>query len=53
MLEMEEVKKFSEKIAKQSGLFSVLDESNVSRIVLLQNNKRNMDRWISTYPNTN
>ena len=53
MLEMEEVRKFSEEVAKQSDLFSVMDESYVSRIVVLQNNKKNIDRWISTYQNTN
>ena len=53
MLEMEEVKRFSEKVAEQSGSFSIMDESNVSRIVVLQNDKRRMDRWISTYSNTN
>jgi len=53
MLEMEEVRKFSEEVAKQSDLFSVMDESYVSRIAVLQNNKKNIDRWISTYLNTN
>jgi len=53
MLDMEEVKKFSEKVAKQSELFSIMDESNVSRIVVLQNNKRKMNRWIPNYSNTN
>ena len=46
MLEMEEVKKFSEQIAKQSQIFSVMDESFVSRISILQNNERFIDRWI-------
>ena len=53
MLEMEEVRKFSEEVVKQSQLFSVMDESNISRIVILQNDKRKIDRWISTYLNTN
>jgi len=52
MLEMEEVKKFSEDVAKQSDIFSVMDESYVSRIVVLQNNKQSIDRWIPTYLNT-
>ena len=38
MLEMDEVRKFSEEIAKQSQIFSIMDESLVSRIVILQNN---------------
>jgi tRNA wybutosine-synthesizing protein 1 len=53
MLEMEEIKKFSEDIAKQSKIFSVMDESYVSRIVVLQNNKRNINRFIPSYVNTN
>lgn len=53
MLEMEEVKKFSEQVAKQSQIFSVMDESFVSRISILQNNERFIDRWIPAYANTN
>jgi tRNA wybutosine-synthesizing protein 1 len=53
MLEMDEVRKFSEEIAKQSKIFSVMDESYISRIVVLQNNKRSIDRFIPTYLNTN
>ncbi|QDI89155.1 4-demethylwyosine synthase TYW1 [Candidatus Nitrosopumilus sp. SW] len=52
MLEMEEVKRFSEKVAKQSKIFSVMDESFVSRISILQNNERFIDRWIPAYVNT-
>ena len=53
MLEMDEVRKFSEEIAKQSQIFSIMDESLVSRIVILQNNHRVINRWISAYANTN
>ncbi|MFB5605929.1 MAG: 4-demethylwyosine synthase TYW1, partial [Nitrosarchaeum sp.] len=53
MLEMHEVQKFSEEVAKQSQIFSIMDESLVSRIVILQNNQRVIDRWISAYANTN
>lgn len=53
MLEMDEVRKFSEGISRQSQIFSVMDESLVSRIVILQNNERVIDRWISSYANTN
>lgn len=53
MLEMDEVRKFSEGIAEQSQMFSVMDESLVSRIVILQNNQRVIDRWIPAYANTN
>ena len=47
------LKKFSEEIAKQSKIFSIMDESLVSRISILQNNERFIDRWIPTYSNTN
>jgi tRNA wybutosine-synthesizing protein 1 len=53
MLEMEEVRKFSDEIAKHSEIFSIMDESLVSRIVILQNNQRTINRWISAYSNTN
>jgi len=53
MLEMEEIKSFSEEIAKQSKIFSIMDESIVSRISILQNNERFIDRFIPTYANTN
>ena len=53
MLDMEEVKEFSNEIVNHSNIFSVMDESIASRIVLLYNNERTTDRWISTYTNTN
>jgi len=53
MLDMEEVKEFSNEIVNHSDIFSVMDESIASRIVLLHNNERTTDRWISTYTNTN
>lgn len=49
MLEIDEVRQFSRSIAEGSGIFSVMDESLVSRIVVLQNNKRFIDRWIPAY----
>ena len=52
MLEMEEIKNFSEEIAKQSKIFSIMDESIVSRISILQNKERFIDRFIPTYANT-
>lgn len=52
MLEMQEVKNFSEEIAKQSKTFSVMDESVVSRISILQNTQRVIDRYISAYAHT-
>jgi len=53
MLEMDEVRKFSEDVAKKSNIFSIMDESFISRIVVLQNNKRKIERLIPTYVNTN
>ena len=53
MLEMYEVKKFSEQIAEQSKIFSIMDESIISRISVLQNNERLINRLIPTYANTN
>ncbi len=52
MLEMEEIKKFSEETAKQSKIFSIIDESVVSRISILQNNQRYIDRFIPTCADT-
>ncbi len=52
MLEMEEVRRFSDEVAKQSEIFSIMDESLVSRIVILQNNQRSINRWISAYSST-
>jgi tRNA wybutosine-synthesizing protein 1 len=52
MLEMQEIRKFSQEIAKQSEMFSVMDESIVSRISILQNNRRHTDRFISACANT-
>ena len=53
MLEIEEVKEFSNEIVNHSKIFSIMDESIASRIVILQNNERFIDRWIPTYSNTN
>ncbi|HET8719931.1 MAG TPA: 4-demethylwyosine synthase TYW1, partial [Candidatus Nitrosotenuis sp.] len=49
MLDFYEVKQFAEEMAKQSEIYSVLDESLASRIVLLQNKNRPIDRWIAAY----
>jgi len=53
MLEMDEIRHFAEKLAKQSGIFSKMDESVISRIVVLQNQKRFIDRLIPSYVQTN
>ena len=53
MLEMDEVKEFARNITDNSNMFSVMDESFVSRIVVLQNKQRSIERFISAYANTN
>lgn len=49
MLDMHEVQHFAKNIVKQSKIFDVMDQSEVSRIVVLQNNQRFVDRQIPTY----
>ena len=53
MLEMDEVRRFSQDVVNHSKIFSIMDESFVSRIVVLQNEQRFIDRYISDYVNTN
>lgn len=53
MLDMHEVRHFANEFAKQSETYSIMDESDISRIVVLQNQKRFIDRWISAYANAN
>ena len=53
MLEFMEVKDFGTRLAKESEIFSVMDESEISRIIVLQNQKRFIDRWIPTCLDTN
>lgn len=52
-LEMDEVRRFASDLANKSEVFSVMDESVMSRIVVLQNQKRFIDRLIPAYANTN
>ncbi|NOJ28841.1 MAG: 4-demethylwyosine synthase TYW1 [Nitrososphaeraceae archaeon] len=49
MLEMSEVQEIAEKIVAEVDNFSIMDESEISRIVVLQNNTRYTNRWIETY----
>lgn len=49
MLDMDEVRHISNSMAQKSKIFSAIDESYVSRIVLLQNQERLVDRWIPAY----
>jgi tRNA wybutosine-synthesizing protein 1 len=47
MLEMDEIQKFSMELCEKIPGFSIMDESEISRIVVLQNQKRYVDRWIN------
>ena len=49
MLEMDEVRSFANKLAQENSDFTVMDESGISRIVILQNKKRFIDRFIPAY----
>ena len=49
MLEMGEVRKFAEGVARRSDSFFVMDESEISRIVILQNGSRKINRYIEAY----
>jgi len=49
MLDFAEVQHFAYELAKKSGSYGVMDESVPSRIVVLQNQRRFTDRWISAY----
>jgi tRNA wybutosine-synthesizing protein 1 len=51
--DMLEIRHFSDQLVKQSGIYSIMDESEMSRIVVLQNQKRLIDRVISSYSDTN
>ena len=53
MLELDEVRHIANEMAKQSKIFSIMDESYISRIVILQNNERFIDRFIPAYSQTN
>ena len=46
MLEMEEVRGFADDIVRYGSSFTVMDESEISRIVVLQNNRRKIHRYI-------
>lgn len=49
MLNMDEVRAYADRLCEKMPAFSVMDESEVSRIVVLQNKKRHVDRWIKSY----
>ena len=50
MLEMDEVRAFSSGLKTHLDDYSIMDESIVSRIVVLQNKARFISRWIDSYP---
>lgn len=47
MLDMSEVQEFANALVKASKIFSVMDQSEISRIVVLQNTERFVDRLIT------
>jgi tRNA wybutosine-synthesizing protein 1 len=53
MLDMDEIRHFATELAKKSKIFSVMDESFISRIVVLQNQERFIERLIPAYVQTN
>ena len=53
MLDMNEVRSFASGVTQYSNRFSVMDESEIARIVILQNKKRFTDRYLSAYQETN
>jgi tRNA wybutosine-synthesizing protein 1 len=49
MLDMDEVRNYSMVLKKKLDKFALMDESEISRIVVLQNNERFVNRWIEAY----
>jgi tRNA wybutosine-synthesizing protein 1 len=49
MLEMKEIRNFGEILVKTLNEYKLMDESEISRIVVLQNYSRYADRWIKEY----
>jgi tRNA wybutosine-synthesizing protein 1 len=49
MLEMNEIRNFASELCAKMPSFKVMDESEISRIVVLQNKVRYVDRWIKEY----
>lgn len=52
MLEFDEISHFTNQLAQKSQIYSVLNESSISRIVLLQNQQRQISPFISAYAQT-
>lgn len=49
MLEMSEIRNFASQLRDRMTDFSIMDESEISRVVVLQNHKRYTNRWINGY----
>ena len=49
MLEMDEIRNYSNLLCNSMDRFSIMDESEISRIVVLQNRERFTERWIDGY----
>ena len=49
MVDMNDVRRFAQQIAERSDIFDVMDESEISRIVVLQNKKRFTERYLTAY----
>jgi tRNA wybutosine-synthesizing protein 1 len=49
MMEMDEVRNFADRLCSKLHGYSVMDESEISKIVVIQNNERYTDRWIKSY----
>ncbi|NDB50854.1 MAG: 4-demethylwyosine synthase TYW1 [Nitrosopumilaceae archaeon] len=52
MLEFDEISHFANQLAQKSQIYSVSNESTISRIVLLQNQQRQISPFISAYAQT-
>jgi tRNA wybutosine-synthesizing protein 1 len=49
MMEMSEIQNFARLLCSKLQGYSIMDESEISRIVVLQNKLRYTDRWIKSY----
>ena len=49
MLEMSEIRNLASQIHDKMTDFSIMDESEISRVIVLQNHKRYINRWINGY----
>jgi tRNA wybutosine-synthesizing protein 1 len=49
MLEMSEIRNFASQLHDKMTDFSIMDESEISRVIVLQNHKRYINRWINGY----